>query len=168
MCLCETQMNLSKSSINISVVRGRGCLFILNYESRRLNQGIILVLHTMNNACSTIIHILHVVEPEWAVMLINTCNVHHNNSECFIARRNGDPKDIHGCQSNYNSQLLNLQLYYPLSLHLIWVISQNLWVLWFASVTLVRELVVSHVQPHLIKKKKNKQQNFLFFRAQGD
>lgn len=86
-------------------------------------------------------------------MLINIHNVHHNHPECFIAKRNGDPKDIQGCQSNYNSQLLNLQLYYPLSLHLIWVISQNLWVFWFASVTLVRELGVSHMQPHLIKKK---------------
>lgn len=42
----------------------------------------------------------------------------------LYCQKYGERKDIQWCQPYYNSQLLNLQLYYPLSLHLIWVISQ--------------------------------------------
>lgn len=64
----------------------------------------------MNNACSTIIHLSHVVELECAVMLIHIHNAHHNHSECFIARRNCDPKDIQRCRSYSYIQLLKLKL----------------------------------------------------------
>lgn len=66
-----------------------------------MKQGIILVLQNMNNACSTIIHILHVMELECSVMLINIHNTQHNHSEYFIAKRNCDPKDIQRCLSYY-------------------------------------------------------------------
>lgn len=120
LCICARLIQTWIRANYTSLLQEGDCIFTLNYESVRLKWGIILVLHNMNNACSTITHIPHVAEPECTVMLISIYYTFRNHSEYFIAKRNCDPKDIQRCWSYYYIQLLKLKLIAVLSPLSIW------------------------------------------------